>query len=57
MKCPFRNGVKFDLKKVGDSNSIVITSQEEYYPECYEEECPYYEYPNGCAAVDKEIGD
>ena len=55
MKCPFRNGVKFDLKKVMDS--VVVTSQEEYYPDCYEEECPYYLYPNGCAAVDKEISE
>lgn len=54
MKCPFRNGVKFEYK--GAEGRIVVTSQEEYYPDCYEEDCPYYSYPNGCAAVDKEIG-
>ena len=55
MICPFRTGMKFDIHKIGDS--AVIKSQEEYYPPCYEEDCPYYEYPNGCAAVNKEISD
>lgn len=55
MICPFRNGVQYELKNVGDS--VVITRQEEYYPKCYEEDCPYYTYPDGCAAVNKEIGE
>ena len=55
MICPFRNGIAYEVKKIVDT--AIITKQEEYYPECYEEECPYYSYPNGCEAVNKEIGE
>ena len=55
MKCPFRNGVKYELKNAGDS--IVVTSQEEYYPECYGNDCPYYIYSGRCAAIEKELAE
>ena len=54
MVCPYRSGVKFEIAEVG--NKTVITSQEEYYPECYEEECPYWEY-TGCQLITKELED
>ena len=53
MICPFRTGVNFETEEVG--NKIVIRSQEEYYPECYQEDCPYYQFPNGCGIVEKEL--
>ena len=54
MICPFRNGVKYDIHKIGDN--AVIKNQEEYYPDCYEDECPYYNaYNNVCEAVLKEL--
>lgn len=56
MVCPFRTAWKYELEEVGGLRPTV-TYQEQVFPECYEEECPYYEYPNGCAAVNKEIGE
>ena len=55
MICPYRHGVKMDLATM--NGKVVVTSQEEYYPECYEEECPYYDYAGTCRLVESELGD
>lgn len=55
MKCPFRSGIKYDIAAY--DKVVAVKKTEEFYPDCYEEECPYYEYPNGCAAVNKEISE
>lgn len=55
MICPCRHGVKFDVAAV--NGKVVITSQEEYFPECYEGDCPYYDYIGACKAIDRELED
>lgn len=55
MVCPFRTAVKSDVKEINDK--IVVTKQEEYYPECYEYKCPYFAYPDTCNLANKEIAE
>lgn len=52
MICPFRNGIAYDIKVF--NTTPVVVSQEEFYPKCYEEECPYYDYYNKCKAIDDD---
>lgn len=53
MICPFRTGMKSEATEINDK--VVITKQEEFYPECYEGKCPYYTYPDTCELANKEI--
>ena len=54
MVCPYRSGVKFEIEMA--DTKPVITSQEEYYPKCYEGECPYWDY-TGCQLITKVLED
>ena len=49
MVCPCRVNKEYDFKKVGDS--IIIAGEREVYPDCYEDKCPCYIYPNQCANI------
>lgn len=55
MICPYRHGVKMDVEVI--NGKAVVTSQEEFYPECYKSECPYYDYTGSCRAIESELGD
>ena len=55
MVCPCRTAIRFEVASVG--GKAVVKSQEQYFPECYEEECPYYDYPDTCKAIDDELGE
>lgn len=55
MICPYRHGMKFDVGAV--NGKVVITSQEEFYPECYEDDCPYWDYFGKCKAIENGMED
>lgn len=41
MKCPCRLNKEYDVKQMG--NGVFITAEREVYPDCYEDECPFYD--------------
>ena len=41
MKCPYRKKENYTYGFQGDK--VFVTSVEEEYPVCYEDECPHYE--------------
>lgn len=54
MKCPCRLNKEYDVKQIG--NNAFITAEREVYPDCYEDECPFYDsYSGRCRQVDKEL--
>lgn len=55
MVCPYRQAVKMDVQDVG--GKIVVAGHEEYYPECYGNDCPYYIYSGRCAAIEKDLAE
>ena len=52
MICPFRNKTTYEIKEI--AGAPVLVGQEESYPECYENDCPYYDYYDGCKAIENE---
>lgn len=52
MKCPFRTKVVREYERVKD----VCLLKEECieYPECYGDECPFYNNITGCTRSDEE---
>ena len=63
MICPFRIDVEFDyiaLAPKDDENaepSYLEKAQRQKYPECMEEECPFYEYSFNVTGSCNRIGD
>lgn len=43
MVCPMRLNVKMSYETNETLKTVVCTSKEETYPECYGEECPWYD--------------
>lgn len=41
MKCPFRTKLVRELEKAG--NTYLVKSENIEYPDCYEEECPFFD--------------
>lgn len=59
MKCPFRVGVKFDYELVGPgkqktSDNYIEIAQHATYEDCYEGECPYYNYAGSCERIEDD---
>lgn len=55
MKCPYRVMVIHHDGERGEYTYIPQREIEEY-PECYREECPFYEEHNVCKKVKAEVG-
>ena len=51
MLCPFRVNVEFEYCEI--NGAVVVSSQIEKYPECDEDECPFYGW-DGCGRVHEE---
>lgn len=52
MRCPFRLSVSFEYVKVdGTESDYLEKSQLQEYPECYENECPYFDYHGNCDRI------
>lgn len=43
MVCPMRLNTKMEYESNEKIKAVVLTSKEETYPECYGEECPWYD--------------
>lgn len=57
MKCPFRADAVYEYEKIKGQNGIpdfLQTKQRTEFSDCYEEECPYYCYPNGCLRISED---
>jgi hypothetical protein len=56
MKCPFRTEIeyKYETMKEGDGYTYFNKGTIEEYPDCYDEECPYYTFPSGCSRVEED---
>lgn len=59
MKCPFRCGIRFDYEVVGvnsksvkTSDDYIETAQHAVFEDCYEDECPFYNY-SGCSRIEE----
>ena len=56
MKCPFRVNISWGYKPISD-NGYLQTRQEETYPECYGNDCPFYDGYSGCTRINYESDD
>jgi len=59
MKCPFRAIKEYEYAKdrTKEGDRILLKSETENWPECYENDCPYYIYgvvKGGCELVERE---
>ncbi len=52
MKCPFRTKVVREYERV--ENTCLLKEERIEYPECYEDECPFYNTITGCTRTDEE---
>lgn len=56
MICPFRGGVKMSYIEVqgkeGDTDYL-IKEQTPFYPECYGDDCPFYNWNGSCDRVER----
>lgn len=57
MKCPFRTEIEYKYEKLKEDDSYTYFNKGtvEKFPECYEEECPYYIYTGRCSKVEEEL--
>lgn len=52
MICPFRIDIEYDYK--AEKDTFYVKAQKERFPECYEEDCPFYSYPGKCEKTDDD---
>lgn len=50
MICPFRIDIEYDYKI--EKDTLYVKAQKERFPECYEDDCPFYSYPGKCEKTD-----
>ena len=56
MKCPCRLDKEYEVIEIG--GSVFITAEKEVYPDCYEDECPFYDSCySRCKYVENELED
>lgn len=49
MICPYRLNISYEYINV---NSVcVVKEQKEEFPECYECDCPFYDYYGNCTRI------
>lgn len=46
MKCPFRGIRRYEFADIG-KEELVVEREVEEFPDCYQENCPYYTYDIG----------
>lgn len=54
MKCPFRVGAEFVYTEIIDDKGrpdYLQKEQRAVYPDCYEHDCPFYNYAGGCDRI------
>ena len=56
MNCPFRVNVEMDYEtRMADGKTVIVqVGQREEYPECYQGDCPFYNYLGFCKRTDLE---
>lgn len=52
MICPFRTVLVTNYEVMEEE--LVVVSEEEQFPQCYEGKCPFFEYPNCCTQAQSE---
>ena len=59
MVCPYRKRIERDTCRTGErfqETPRELTKEEETFPECQGNECPFYDQRIGCRRAMKEIG-